>query len=77
MSPPHYRLTVQSGDGKAVLVAASERDMCIGGEKLLRCLFQAELPAKCLIQCRDAESGMRVKAYSADVLAELRATARG
>ena len=76
MRPPHYRLTVQSGDGKAVLVAASERDMCIGGETLLRCLFQAELLAKCLIQCSDAESGMRVKAYFADVLAELRATAR-
>ena len=77
MSPPHYRLTVQSGDEEATLVAESEREMCIGGEKLLRRLFQAELPMKCLIQCTDAQSGKRVKAYFAGVLAELRATVRG
>ncbi|WP_336491712.1 hypothetical protein [Methylobacterium nigriterrae] len=77
MSPSHYRLTMQSGAEEVVLTAQSEREMCIDGEKLLRSLFWAELPAKCLIQSSDAASGMRVKAYFADVLAELRATVRG
>ncbi|WP_336490748.1 hypothetical protein [Methylobacterium nigriterrae] len=74
---PHYRVTVQSSDGEAVLVAASEREVCINGEKLLRCLVQAHLAAKCVIQCSDAASGARVKAYFVDVLAELRASDGG